>query len=57
MMEMLPGYRFQPSDAELIKHYLMYKIKFHGSRPNRIEAMKDVELYKNHPQTLAGNCI
>ncbi|XP_044464401.1 NAC domain-containing protein 67-like [Mangifera indica] len=47
-----PGYRFKPSDEELVVHYLRKKILNESLPPNRIE---EVELYKRNPQDLAEN--
>ncbi|XP_044464403.1 NAC domain-containing protein 67-like [Mangifera indica] len=45
-----PGYRFKPSDDELVVHYLRKKILNEPLPPNR---MVEVELYKRNPQDLA----
>ncbi|KAF2299759.1 hypothetical protein GH714_003172 [Hevea brasiliensis] len=47
-----PGYRFKPYDEELVVHYLKKKIMNEPLPPNRI---KEVELYKYNPETLAAN--
>ncbi|KAF2309424.1 hypothetical protein GH714_002201 [Hevea brasiliensis] len=46
------GYRFKPYDEELVVHYLKKKIINEPLPPNRI---KEVELYKYNPETLAAN--
>ncbi|KAJ9141408.1 hypothetical protein P3X46_031947 [Hevea brasiliensis] len=46
------GYRFKPYDEELVVHYLKKKIMNEPLPPNRI---KEVELYKYNPETLAAN--
>ncbi|KAJ9166498.1 hypothetical protein P3X46_021245 [Hevea brasiliensis] len=46
------GYRFKPYDEELVVHYLKKKIMNKPLPPNRI---KEVELYKYNPDTLAAN--
>ncbi|KAL0335580.1 UNVERIFIED_CONTAM: NAC domain-containing protein 46 [Sesamum radiatum] len=47
-----PGYRFVPTDEELILFYLQNKVCF---RPLPCEAVKDInanELYSNPPNTI-----
>ncbi|CAK9179580.1 unnamed protein product, partial [Ilex paraguariensis] len=44
-----PGFRFKPTDQELIDHYLWNKISKRCLAPNRI---RDVDLYKFNPQQL-----
>ncbi|KAJ7979483.1 putative NAC domain protein [Quillaja saponaria] len=46
------GYRFRPYDGELVVYYLRKKIANEKLPPNQI---KDVELYKYNPETLAEN--
>lgn len=46
-----PGFRFHPTDVELIMYYLKKKVmgkKFH------FEAMADLNVYKYEPWDLAG---
>lgn len=46
-----PGFRFHPTDVELVKYYLKRKIfgrKFH------FEAISEVEIYKYAPWDLPG---
>ncbi|KAG8650432.1 hypothetical protein MANES_07G038914v8, partial [Manihot esculenta] len=45
------GYRFAPSDDELIRYYLLRKISNEPLPPNRIHV---VDLYNYSPQQLAG---
>lgn len=45
------GYRFAPSDDELIRYYLLRKINNEHLPPNRIHV---VDLYNYSPQQLAG---
>ncbi|KAM7279032.1 hypothetical protein ACFE04_006166 [Oxalis oulophora] len=47
-----PGYRFRPTDEELINEYLRKKIKNIPMAPHRI---MDVVLYSHNPYDLAGN--
>ncbi|XP_065851248.1 NAC domain-containing protein 1-like [Euphorbia lathyris] len=46
-----PGYRFKPHDEELVVYYLKKKIFNEDLPRNRI---KEVELYKYNPETLAA---
>ncbi|GLU10388.1 hypothetical protein SLE2022_271980 [Rubroshorea leprosula] len=46
-----PGYRFKPFDEELIIHYLNNKIH---DKPLPRNKIKEVNLYKHNPETLAG---
>ncbi|KAJ6863151.1 hypothetical protein NC652_039876 [Populus alba x Populus x berolinensis] len=46
-----PGYRFKPSDQELISCYLLCKIR---DRPLPRNGIHEVTLYKYNPETLAG---
>ncbi|KAI3716678.1 hypothetical protein L1987_67715 [Smallanthus sonchifolius] len=51
-LDSLPiGYRFLPTDEELIVHYLWKKIKNENLPKNRIS---DANVYGNHPKDLAG---
>ena len=44
-----PGFRFHPSDEELIVHYLQNKIK---SRPLPASIIAEIDLYKYNPWEL-----
>ncbi|XP_062153034.1 transcription factor JUNGBRUNNEN 1-like [Alnus glutinosa] len=46
---MLPGYRFHPTDEELIGFYLRRKVE---KKPIRIELIKQVDIYKYDPWDL-----
>lgn len=46
---MLPGFRFHPTDEELIGFYLKRKIQ---NRPLYIELIKQVDIYKYDPWDL-----
>ncbi|KAK2981176.1 hypothetical protein RJ640_000287, partial [Escallonia rubra] len=48
-----PGYRFLPTDEELIVCYLARKVHNLELPPNKIG---EVNLYEYHPQELAGMC-
>ena len=45
------GYRFSPTDRELIKYFLMKKIKNEVISENKII---DVDIYQNHPEKIVG---
>lgn len=49
---MLPGFRFHPTDEELVGFYLKKKIQ-HRVLP--IELIKQVDIYKYDPWDLPGN--
>lgn len=46
-----PGFRFYPTDNELITHYLEKKIANLPLEPNKIYEMN---VYKYNPETIAG---
>lgn len=46
-----PGFRFHPTDEELVDYYLRKKI---NSRPIELDVIKDVDLYKIEPWDLQG---
>ena len=46
---MLPGFRFHPTDEELVGFYLKRKIQ---QRPLPIEMIKQVDIYKYEPWDL-----
>ena len=45
----LPGYRFHPTDEELVGFYLRRKVE---KKPLRIEIIKQVDIYKYDPWDL-----
>lgn len=49
-----PGFRFHPSDEELIVHYLQNKI---SSRPLPASIMAEIDLYKYNPWELPSLCF
>lgn len=53
-MDLPPGFRFHPTDEELISHYL-YKKVFDVSFSSR--AIGDVDLNKNEPWELPRKCL
>ncbi|CAA6662591.1 unnamed protein product [Spirodela intermedia] len=46
-----PGFRFHPTDEELVGYYLKRKI---SGKPFRVDAISDVDLYKSEPWDLPG---
>lgn len=51
---MLPGFRFHPTDEELVGFYLKKKIQ---QRPLPIELIKQVDIYKYDPWDLPSKII
>lgn len=49
-----PGFRFHPTDVELVWYYLKRKVM---GKPFRSEAISEVELYKFAPWELPGNLM
>ncbi|CAN1238546.1 NAC domain containing protein 50, partial [Linum grandiflorum] len=45
-----PGFRFHPTDEELVIYYLKRKV---GNKPVRFNAIAEVDIYKNEPWELA----
>ncbi|GMJ00397.1 NAC 007, VASCULAR RELATED NAC-DOMAIN PROTEIN 4, EMBRYO DEFECTIVE 2749 [Hibiscus trionum] len=48
-----PGFRFHPTDEELVDHYLRNKV---GSKRIELDVIKDVDLYKIEPWDLQELC-
>ena len=46
-----PGFRFHPTDEELVDYYLRKKI---NSRAIELDVIRDVDLYKIEPWDLQG---
>ncbi|KAF5733713.1 NAC transcription factor NAM-A1 [Tripterygium wilfordii] len=46
-----PGFRFHPTDEELVSYYLKRKVT---KKPVRFNAIAEVDIYKNEPWDLAG---
>ncbi|KAH0881181.1 hypothetical protein HID58_068575 [Brassica napus] len=46
-----PGFRFHPTDEELVSYYLKRKVM---GKPVRFDAIGDVDIYKHEPWDLAG---
>lgn len=52
---MLPGFRFHPTDEELVGFYLRRKIQ---KRPLSIELIKQLDIYKHDPWDLPSTlCV
>lgn len=50
-----PGFRFHPTDEELVDYYLRKKV---ASRRIDLDVIKDIDLYKIEPWDLQGKtCI
>ncbi|KAG6573857.1 NAC domain-containing protein 78, partial [Cucurbita argyrosperma subsp. argyrosperma] len=46
-----PGFRFHPTDEELVSYYLKRKV---SGKPFRFDAISDVDIYKSEPWDLPG---
>lgn len=46
-----PGFRFHPTDVELVKYYLKRKVL---GRAIKVEAIAEVDIYKYAPWDLPG---
>lgn len=51
MTTLPPGFRFHPTDVELVCYYLKRKIM---GKPLQFEAISEIELYKFAPWELRG---
>jgi hypothetical protein len=49
-----PGFRFHPTDEELVDYYLRKKVAL---KKIDLDVIKDVDLYKIEPWDLQGNYI
>lgn len=47
-----PGFRFHPTDEELITYYLKRKVE---GKPMRFDVIREVNIYKHEPSDLAGS--
>lgn len=47
-----PGFRFHPTDEELVDYYLRKKV---ASKRIDLDVIRDVDLYKIEPWDLQGN--
>ncbi|XP_013608476.1 PREDICTED: NAC domain-containing protein 78-like [Brassica oleracea var. oleracea] len=50
MKPIAPGFRFHPTDEELITYYLKRKVQ---GKPMRFDAIREVNVYKHEPSDLA----
>lgn len=46
-----PGFRFHPTDEELVRYYLRRKA---CAKPFRFQAVIEIDVYKSEPWELAG---
>lgn len=46
-----PGFRFHPTDEELVRYYLRRKA---CAKPFRFQAVSEIDVYKSEPWELAG---
>lgn len=53
-LELPPGFRFHPSDEELIVHYLRNKVT---SSPLPASLIAEIDLYKYNPWELPSMCL
>jgi len=51
-LELPPGFRFHPTDEELVNHYLCRKC---AGQPIAVPVIKEVDLYKFDPWQLPGS--
>jgi hypothetical protein len=49
----LPGFRFHPTDEELVTFYLRRKV---ARKPLSIEIIKEMDIYKHDPWDLPSKC-
>ncbi|WZY74006.1 hypothetical protein YC2023_006246 [Brassica napus] len=49
-----PGFRFHPTDEELVSYYLKRKVL---GKPVRFDAIGEVDIYKHEPWDLAGGSL
>jgi hypothetical protein len=50
-LELPPGFRFHPTDEELVNHYLCKKC---ASMPLAVPIIREIDLYKYDPWQLPG---
>lgn len=49
----LPGFRFHPTDEELVTFYLRRKV---ARKPLSMEIIKEMDIYKHDPWDLPSKC-
>lgn len=49
-----PGFRFHPTDEELVRYYLRRKA---CGKPFRFQAVSEIDVYKSEPWELAGTFL
>ncbi|CAN1240124.1 NAC domain-containing protein 2 [Linum grandiflorum] len=54
VLELPPGFRFHPTDDELVKHYLCRKC---ASQPISVPIIAEIDLYKHDPWDLPGMAL
>ncbi|KAH7442780.1 hypothetical protein KP509_02G001600 [Ceratopteris richardii] len=54
VLDLPPGFRFHPTDEELVVHYLKNKV---SSRPLPVPIIAEIDLYKFDPWDLPGKAI
>lgn len=47
-----PGFRFRPTDEELVSYYLTMKVQ---GKPIFLDAIGEVDVYKHDPSALPGS--
>lgn len=53
-LQLPPGFRFHPTDEELVIHYLCRKC---ASQPIAVPIIAEIDLYKYNPWDLPGNFL
>jgi hypothetical protein len=53
-LDLPPGFRFHPTDEELVVHYLCRKV---AGQPQPVSIIAEVDLYKFDPWDLPGTCF
>ena len=54
-VEVPVGYRFHPTDEELVSHYL--RLKMQGGKDFEVRAIGEVNIYKHEPWDLPGTYL
>ncbi|KAG7016475.1 NAC domain-containing protein 2 [Cucurbita argyrosperma subsp. argyrosperma] len=52
LTQLPPGFRFHPTDEELVMHYLCRRC---ASQPIAVPIIAEIDLYKFNPWELPGN--